>query len=85
MDDWNLRATRLLKVQMDQQGINFKELSRRLEALGVELDNARLSNKVNRGTFSLVFFLQCMTALGVDVVRLHDSELELRRRGEKIR
>lgn len=78
MDEWARRATRLLRIEMERQDVTFKELSRRLEPLGVELGSAQLSNKINRGRFTLAFFLQCMRALNVDVVRLFDREVEVK-------
>jgi len=79
---WNATATRLLRVEMARRDVTFKELSRRLARFGVALENAQLSNKVNRGTFSLVFFLQCMQALDIEV-RLTGREDEPKKlRGE---
>ena len=72
-ENWKEAATRLLRVEMQRRGATFKELSRRLELLGVEIASPQLSNNVNRGAFSLVFFLQCMRALEVDVIRLSDE------------
>jgi hypothetical protein len=76
MLDWKKSATRLLRVEMERTGVSFKELSRRLEPIGVNLQSQQLSNKVNRGTFSFTFFLQCMKALNVEVIRLFDSALQ---------
>ncbi len=75
-DDWKYAASQLLRVEMQRKGVTFRALSRRLVVLGVNLEGAQLSNKVNRGTFSMVFFLQCMRALDVEAVRLFDVELE---------
>lgn len=52
--------------------MGYKELSRALEALGIEESPKALSNKINRGTFSVVFLLQCMRALNIDAVRFKD-------------
>jgi hypothetical protein len=43
----------------------------RLAALGVKDNERNISNKVNRGTFSAVFFLQCMEAIGVQNIHLN--------------
>jgi len=79
MSDWKKSATRMLRVEMERTGVSFKELSRRLEPIGVAQQSPQLSNKVNRGTFSHTFFLQCMKALNVEVIRLFDSALETKR------
>lgn len=52
--------------------MNFKQLARALEAIDVKEDSKVLSNKINRGTFSFSFFLQCMRALKIDTIKLHD-------------
>lgn len=58
---------------MQRGGVTFKKLALELQRLGVNIESIPLSNKVNRGTFSLAFFLQCMLALDVEVVRLFDK------------
>jgi hypothetical protein len=52
--------------------MGYKELSRALESVGVEESLKAQSNKINCGTSSFAFYLQCMTALVVDVVKLKD-------------
>lgn len=68
--NWQQEARRLLRAQLVNKDLNYKELSRALEAVGVDESAKSLSNKINRGTFSLAFFLQCMRALGVTSVEL---------------
>lgn len=69
--DWQRRARVLLQVELAKKDIGYKELSRALETTcGVDIEPKALSNKVGRGTFTFVFFLQCMYALGVDTVKL---------------
>ena len=41
---------------------------------GLNLSAKVLANKVNRGTFTLAFFLRCMAILKVDRVRLTDAK-----------
>lgn len=70
--DWQLDARRLLRAQLALKDMGYKELSRALETLGIEESPKVLSNKINRGTFSFAFFLQCMRALGIRTVTLPD-------------
>lgn len=70
------RAANLVRTEMVRQGLTYKQLARRLEAQGVELSGAKLSNKLNRGTFSATFLLQCLRALDVEVLRIYDAEVE---------
>lgn len=70
--DWEDRARRILRIELARAGVSYKELSRRLEALGVDETHMNLSNKVARGRFSFEFFLKCMRALNVRSVELSE-------------
>jgi hypothetical protein len=65
-DPWCQLAGQMLKDLMYLKRVNYKELSKRLAALGMDENPKQLTNKVNRGQFSLVFFVQCLQALEVD-------------------
>lgn len=71
-DEWNRYASNLLKAELARAGIGYDELINRLSGIGVHESYKGLAAKVNRGTFSLVFFAQCMSALGVKTVRLSE-------------
>jgi GMP synthase, PP-ATPase domain/subunit len=51
-------------------GVNYEALIQRLAIIGVDESYTGIVNKINRGTFSFVFFMQCMEALGVNEFRL---------------
>jgi len=51
--------------------LTYAELAERLAAIGIKDNERNISNKVNRGTFSAVFFLQCMEAIGVRNLHLN--------------
>lgn len=68
--DWQREARRLLRAQMALADVDYKGLARALERVGLDENPKALSDKINRGTFSFVFFLQCMAALKVDEVKL---------------
>jgi DNA (cytosine-5)-methyltransferase 1 len=68
--DWNVEARVLLKREMEAAGVGYAELSEALLLQGLCLSPKVLSNKVNRGTFTMAFFLQCMAILKVNEVRL---------------
>ena len=42
----------------------------RVEAMGVHESEANINNKFSRGGFSAVFFVQCLTAAGCQIVHL---------------
>jgi len=67
--DWNKEARRILRFEMKIREIGYKELLKRLEAIGVNNETERsIVSKVSRGTFSAAFFLQCMRAMGVNAL-----------------
>lgn len=69
-EEWNGRATNLLKSEMARAGVSYEELISRLHALDVDESYKGIANKINRGAFSFVFFMQCMKALGTTEIRL---------------
>jgi hypothetical protein len=69
-EEWNERATNLLKSEMARVGVGYEELITRLRALGIDESYKGIANKINRGAFSFMFFMQCMKALGITEIRL---------------
>lgn len=68
---WNEAASRLLKIEMVKNGVSYKELARRLEKSGGQVETvSALITRVNRGTFTLAFFLEAATAIGTDAVHI---------------
>ncbi len=57
------------------QRVSYKELSRMLEEFGEMEPEKTLNNKINRGTFSFIFFIKCMYAIGRLENRLELSKL----------
>jgi len=64
-DDWYLEARKVLKSELVRQGVTYPQLSVRLEGIGVYESPKAITNKLSRGSFSAVFFLQCLWSLGV--------------------
>lgn len=59
-----------IKGELDKRGMTYGDLTRRLIALGIDENERNLRNKIARGTFSAVFFCQCLEAIGVTSLRL---------------
>lgn len=68
--DWNKEATNLLKSELARAGVGYGELIDRLKEIGVDESYKGIANKINRGAFSFIFFMQCMQVLGNESVRL---------------
>lgn len=61
--DWNKNSSNLLKAELAKLGISYEELAERLKAIDVQETYQSIAAKINRGTFSFAFFMQCMKAL----------------------
>ena len=57
-------AANFLKAELARTGIGYDALCRKLKDIGVEESYKGVANKINRGSFSFAFFLQCMKAIG---------------------
>jgi len=71
---WTQEAKGILRSELDRRGVTYMHLARLLQAEGVEETTRSIANKVSRGTFSFVFFLQVMRALGVREISLKPTE-----------
>lgn len=63
-------AKGLLKGELKRRNLGYRELAERLTAMGVPESERNLANKISRGSFTAAFLLQCMSAMGVDTLRL---------------
>lgn len=68
--DWNKLATNTIKAELARAGVGYDELIKRLAEIGVHETYTGLAAKINRGTFSFMFFIQCMKSLGINEIRL---------------
>lgn len=69
-ETWNEKATNILKSVLSRRNIKYHELAIKLKEMGIEETQGSISNKISRGTFSFIFFIQCMEALGIKEIRL---------------
>lgn len=65
-EPWESKAREVLVSQMWHRRITYKDLSRRLEALGIDELPDQINRKVNRKRFSAAFFLACLSAMDVE-------------------
>ncbi len=67
--EWQSRVKNLLKGELKRRGISYKELAQRLADLDVHETERNINNKISRGGFTAVFFIQCLVAM--EVRQLH--------------
>jgi hypothetical protein len=68
--DWQAVAKGLLKAELKRRDLSYGDLAAKLVAIGVKDNERNISNKIARGSFTAVFFLQCMEAIGVTTLHL---------------
>jgi Domain of unknown function (DUF6471) len=70
--DWQTLVKGGIRAELARRNMSYRELAERLEAIGVKgMSERTISNKINRGTFSAVFFFQVMEAIGVQTLHLN--------------
>ncbi len=71
---WTQEAKGILRAQIERRGVTYKKLARLMQAANLDETERSLANKISRGTFSFVFFLQVMRVLGVQTISLASTE-----------
>jgi hypothetical protein len=62
--EWQARVKGMLKAELKRRNVTYKDLAERLEAMGIHESERNINNKVSRGGFTAVFFVQCLVAIG---------------------
>lgn len=78
---WEEMVKNMLRAQMMLEGVSYAALAERLAAFGITDNELNLRNKVSRGRFTAVFFMQCMKALGADRIKMPASIEQAARKG----
>lgn len=69
--DWKASAKNILKSELTRRGVDYETLAAKLKEVGVEESYNSINTKINRGSFTFQFFLQCMAAIGANEVRFN--------------
>jgi Domain of unknown function (DUF6471) len=72
LDDkaWEELVKNMLRAEMMRRGVSYTVLVERLAGIGIADNELNLRNKVSRGRFTAVFLMQCMLAVGVDLLQI---------------
>lgn len=68
--DYQALTKNILKAELKRQGVSYRELAERLKAIGVNETERNIANKISRGGFTAVFFIECLSVAGCTSVRL---------------
>lgn len=71
--EWSKQATNMIKAELSRKGVTYDQLQEKMAALGIDETANAINVKINRGTFSFVFFMQVMKAIGAKTLRLEDE------------
>ena len=71
--EWQARVKGMLKAELKRRNVTYRDLSARLEAMGIHETAPNLNNKISRGGFSAVFLIQCLAAAGCQTVRISED------------
>lgn len=71
--EWQDRVKNMLKGELKRRGVSYKQLAERLEGMGVHDSERNINNKISRGGFTAVFFVQCLEAIGCRNLHLEDN------------
>jgi hypothetical protein len=71
--DWQAQVKGLLKAELKRRNFTYGDLADKLAAIGIKDNKRNISNKISRGTFTAIFFVQCMLAVGAKTVHLEDE------------
>lgn len=68
------RVKAILKAELKRKSLSYADLSAKMTDMGIPESERNISNKLSRGSFMAVFFVQCLVAIGVHTVSLHESD-----------
>lgn len=68
--DWQAQVKGLLKAELKKRNLSYADLAEKLTAIGIKETDRNISNKIGRGSFTAVFFVQCMEAIGAKTIHL---------------
>ncbi len=72
--DWQAQVKGILKGELKRRNLSYADLAQKLGAVGVKDSERNISNRISRGTFTAVWFVQCMEAIGVKSIHLEDGQ-----------
>jgi hypothetical protein len=67
------KAKGILRAEIKRRNLNYEDLTQKLADIGVEENARNLSNKIARGAFTAAFFIECLEAIGCQLVRLTEE------------
>ena len=73
--DWKAQAKQLIRSELKRRDLSYADLAKRMDGIGLKVNDRTIANKIATGSFSAVFFLQCLEAGSVVRRLFHASHL----------
>jgi hypothetical protein len=73
-EDWTRKVKGMLKAELKRRHVGYKELAEKLGEFGIKESERNIANKIARGSFTAVFFVQCLTAIGCHTLHLDGGQ-----------
>lgn len=71
-DKGRARVKGLLKAELKRKDVSYRDLAEKLTAMEISETEPNIANKISRGGFTAVFFVQCLIAIGARAMRLQE-------------
>ncbi len=71
--DWTAHVKGILKAELKRRHVTYGDLAHKLVEMGVYDTEPNIRNKIARGSFTAIFFVQCLVAIGCHSVHLDFS------------
>ncbi len=71
--DWKSKVKGLLKAELKRRDLSYSDLTEKLSEIGIKDNERNVSNKIARGTFTAIFLVQCLDAIGCKTIHLDDN------------
>jgi hypothetical protein len=68
--DWTAKTKGLLKSELKRRNVTYAQLVEKLGEIGLKETEVNVRNKIARGGFTAVFFVQCLEAIGCQALHL---------------
>lgn len=69
--DWQTTVKGILKAELKRRDLSYKDLADKLGEIGLQDSERNIANKIARGSFTAVFFVQCLYAIGCRTIHLN--------------
>jgi hypothetical protein len=72
--DWQAQVKGILKAELKRRNVSYADLAKKLSDVGIDDNERNIANKIARGSFTAVFFVQCLEAIGCQTLHLDGAE-----------